>query len=476
MRPTSLMALLVAIAVACVAPALAFALDMPPPVSELSLAQRIAMDPAKRAELEKLTPAEAEALLYDWAYWARPKQLAPAGDWDTWLLLAGRGFGKTRTAAEWVRDEVEAKRARRIALLGATAADVRDTMVEGESGILAISPPWARPTYEPSKRRLTWPNGAVATTFSADKPDRLRGPQHDLAWCDELAAWRYPEAWDQLGLGLRLGDHPRAVITTTPRPIPIVRELLKDPRTVVTTGTTYENEHNLAASFKRKVVAKYEGTRLGRQELNAEVLDDTPGALWTRALLDQHRVRTAPALTRIVVALDPSVADDGGGDECGIVVAGTGWCSCSGTRELHGFVLDDLSDHLSPGEWARRAVDTFKDQKADLIVAEVNQGGALVELAIRTVDERVPYRAVHAARGKRVRAEPVAALYEQGKVHHVGSLPKLDDELTTWSATTGEDSPNRLDALVWAMTDLMLEAEATPAYSAMPRGMFTRRI
>lgn len=462
---TALMAAL-ALALCAIAPADAVTMTVQP--DEFSLAQRIASDPDRLAEFERsLTPEKARLLKFEWTFWARPKQLAPAGDWDTWLVLAGRGWGKTRVAAEHVRDMVEAGKWKRVALAGATAADVRDTMVEGESGLLAVSPPWFRPKYEPSKRRLTWPNGAIATTFSADEPDRFRGPQHDGAWGDELAAWRYPDAWDQLQLGLRLGDRPQAVVTTTPRPIPLLKEILKDERTITTKGSTYENEGNLAAAFKRKVLAKYEGTRLGRQELHAELLDDTPGALWTRALLDQHRVRVAPQLTRVVVALDPSVADDGGGDECGIVVAGTGWCSCRGTRELHGFVVDDLSDHLSPNEWAQRAVDAYKQREADLVVAETNNGGALVELAIRTVDTRVAYRGVHAARGKRVRAEPVAALYEQGRVHHVGSLPKLDDELTTWSATTGEASPNRLDALVWAMTDLMLEQSAEP--SAPPR-------
>jgi phage terminase large subunit-like protein len=258
-----------------------------------------------------LNPAEAQALLYGWPYWARANQLPPDGDWRVWLLLAGRGFGKTRAGAELIRARAMALAARRLALVAPTAGDARDIMVEGESGILAISPPWERPRYEPSKRRLTWPNGAIATLFSADEPERLRGPQHDAAWCDELASWRYPEAWDMLMLGLRLGTDPRVVVTTTPRPTKLIRELIADPTVVVTRGTTHENRANLAPVFLGQIVRKYQGTRLGRQELEAEILEDVPGALWNRGVIEATRASRAPALIRVVVAIESGCELDG---------------------------------------------------------------------------------------------------------------------------------------------------------------------
>lgn len=383
------------------------------------------------------------------------------------MLLAGRGFGKTRTAAEWIRARVESGQAKRIALVGRTAADVRDTMVEGESGLLAISPPWSKPVYEPSKRRVTWPNGAVATTFSADEPNLLRGPQHDTAWADELAAWQYPDAWDQLNLGLRLGE-PRVVVSTTPRPTPIIRGLVKDPASVITRGSTFENQGNLADSFLDEVRKRYEGTRLGRQELYAEVLDDTPGALWKYAQLDALRVQpgTHAELKRIVVAVDPSVTATETSDETGIVAVGLG-------VDAKGYVLRDESCKDSPDGWARRAVELYDRLQANAIVAEVNQGGDLVERIIKsaakTMHERglrpnahVAYKAVRASKGKRARAEPVAALYEQEKVHHVGTHPKLEDQMTTWDASDGSPSPDRVDALVWALTELMVDAKVAP--------------
>lgn len=392
---------------------------------------------------------EAEcALLYAWEFWARPTQLEPRGDWSTWLISAGRGFGKTRTGAEWVRRRARNPRAR-IALVGATASDVRDVMVEGESGILAISPPWERPVYEPSKRRITWPNGALATTYSADEPDRLRGPQHTDAWADETAAWRYAEAWDQLQFGLRLGGNPRAVVTTTPRPTDLIRTLLADPSTVVTRGSTFANRANLAPQFLARILAKYRGTRLGRQELYAELLDDTPGALWNYTQIEELRVKHHAGLKRIVVAIDPSTTSDAESAECGIVAAGLG-------EDDHGYVLEDVSGVLSPDAWARRAVGAYERLEADRIVAEVNNGGDLVETVIRTVDKNVSYSAVHASRGKHTRAEPVAALYEQKKVHHVGGFAKLEDQMCTWDAVSGQKSPDRMDALVWALTELMI--------------------
>ncbi|MFQ5534697.1 MAG: DNA-packaging protein [Sphingomonadales bacterium] len=390
---------------------------------------------------------------------ARPSQLPPAGEWRVWLLLAGRGFGKTRTGAEWVRGLVEQGRATRVALLAPTAADARDVMIEGESGLLAVSPPWFRPKYEPSKRRLTWPNGATATAYSADEPDRLRGPQHDAAWADELAAWRYPQAWDMLMLGLRLGENPRVVATTTPKPVKLVRELLASRTVTVTRGSTFENADNLAPAFLDQIVARYEGTRLGRQELYAEVLEDVPGALWRRAQLDALRVQRRPGLMRIVIAVDPAVSSSPGSDETGIVVAGLG-------DDGIGYVLEDLSLSTSPDGWARVVVAAYHRWKADRIVAEANQGGDLVELTLRTVDATISYRAVRATRGKAARAEPVAALYEQRKCHHVGAFPALEDQMCAFTidfdrAKSGV-SPDRVDALVWALTELMLGITPNP--------------
>lgn len=410
----------------------------------------------ERQELiSQLTPEAAQRLIYDWTFWAREKQLPPEGDWQTWLILAGRGFGKTRTGAEMARLWVE-QGVGRIALVGATAADARDVMVEGESGILACSPSWNMPKYEPSKRRLTWKNGALATTYSADEPDRLRGPQHEKAWCDELAAWRYPETWDMLLFGLRLGNNPQAVVTTTPKPTKLMREIIKDPTTVVTSGSTYENIANLATQFIERILRKYEGTRLGLQELHARLLEDTPGALWKRAQIDDLRVTQAPLLQRIVVAIDPPKSSAEGASEAGIVVAGLG-------SDGHGYVLDDLSiEQATPSAWARQAISGYYKYKADRIVAESNAGGEMVETTVRTEDKTVSFRMVHASRGKTTRAEPVSALYEQGRVHHVGAFGALEDQMCTW--VQGDASPDRMDALVWALTELMLDDE--PSWSS----------
>ncbi|MDE1903842.1 MAG: DNA-packaging protein [Alphaproteobacteria bacterium] len=395
--------------------------------------------------------------LDDWEFWARPNQLPPQGDWRVWLLLAGRGFGKTRSGAEFVRARVEAGLAARVALVGPTASDVRDVMIEGESGLLAISGDDWRPLYEPSKRRLTWPNGAVALAFSADEPERLRGPQHDLAWCDELAAWRYAAAWDNLLLGLRLGGDPRAVVTTTPKPVKLVRDVLASPGTVVTRGSTFDNALNLAPAFLDSVVRRYRGTRLGRQELEAELLDDVPGALWSRDGIEAARVNAAPDLARIVVAVDPAASSGEGADETGIVVAGL-------AHDGQVYVLDDLSGRMSPRAWALKAIAAYKKFAADRIVAEVNNGGDMVEATLRSVASDAPFRAVRASRGKAVRAEPVAALYEQGRVHHVGGFATLEDQLCGFTAdfdrAASGTSPDRLDALVWAVTDLMANRDA----------------
>lgn len=396
----------------------------------------------KRREAEK-----AEALRFDWSLHGRPDQHAPSGAWRTWLILAGRGWGKTRTGAEWVRDQVMRRGARRVALVARTAADVRDVIVEGESGLLAISPPSERPTWEPSRRRLTWPNGAIATTYSADVPDQLRGPQHDRAWADELAAWQYPDAWTQLLLGLRLGDDPRVVVTTTPRPTPIIRELLSASTTHVTRGRTLDNAANLAPQFLDAIVRQYEGTRLGRQELDGEVLDDNPGALWKRSAIDAARVRVAPDLRRIVVGVDPAVSANAQSDETGIVACGVGF-------DGRFYVLDDASGRYSPDQWASRVASLYRSTKADRIVVEVNQGGDLVTSTLRTVDRSLPITTVHAKRGKALRAEPIAALYEQGRVSHVGSLATLEDQMTAWDPSGDAASPDRIDALVYALSAL----------------------
>lgn len=418
----------------------------------LSLADRFRALPKEEQERRwnSLSEEERAANLYDWSFWARPNQLPPPGDWQTWLILAGRGFGKTKAGAQWIIAQSET--CRRMALVGPTAADVRDAMIEGESGILASSPPWNMPRYEPSKRKVTWPNGSFALCFSAEEPRRLRGPQFFAAWCDELAAWKYDQdTFDMLQFGLRLGKKPRQVVTTTPRPTKIIKELRKDKTVVVTTGTSYENRRNLAVSFFDRIVSKYEGTRLGRQELNAEILDDNPNSFWTLTRIDLLRVDYPPPLMRVVVGVDPAVSSNPNSDETGIVVCGLGY-------DGHGYVLDDRSLVGSPEEWGISSVEAYRSWEADRIVAEVNNGGDLVESNIRAIDRSVSYKAVHASRGKAVRAEPVSALYEQGKVHHVGAFPALEDQMTQYDPTvSGQPSPDRMDALVWGLTELMLK-------------------
>jgi phage terminase large subunit-like protein len=392
-------------------------------------------------------------ILHSWDFWSRPKQRTPEGNWRIWLILAGRGFGKTRTGAEFIREQVNQGKAKHIALVGPTAATVRDTMVEGESGLLKIFPKDERPRYEPSKRRITFRNGAVASAFSADEPDRLRGPNHDCAWADELAAWRYPDAWDMLMLGLRIGIHPQACVTTTPKPVRTVRQLLaiNDGTVQITRGSTYENQQNLAKSFMHEILNRYEGTRLGRQELHAEVLDDVEGALWVREDIDKFRVVDHPDLTRVVVAVDPATTSNKSSAETGIVVAGV-------SAEGHGYVLDDRSIRGTPLEWGTAAVSAYHRNNADRIVAESNQGGEMVSHTLRMVEPNVPVKLVHASRGKQTRAEPVAALYEQGKIHHVGYLSDLEDQLCSWVPHEGP-SPDRLDAVVWALTELMVSGK-----------------
>ena len=391
--------------------------------------------------------------LPQWAELAREEQKPPGGDWSTWLYMAGRGAGKTRAGSEWVHQQVR-DGARRIALVGATAADCRDVMVEGESGLLATASPMDMPLYEPSRRRLTWQSGAIATTYSAEEPDRLRGPQHDAAWCDELAAWRYGAAWPMLLLGLRLGGKPRALVTTTPRPTKLVKELIAQPTTVVTRGSTYDNRANLAESYMEQIVKRYEGTRLGRQELMGEIIEDVEGALWTLMMLDELRVDDAPDLERIVVAVDPAVSAHQDSDETGIVAVGIG-------VDGEGYVLADRSCKLSPAGWARIVAGLYHDLEADRVVVEANQGGEMVEYTLATVDQSVPVKRIHASRGKRLRAEPVAALYEQARVHHVGVFSALEDQMMSFTGDSG-GADDRVDALVHGLTEAVLDGAAGP--------------
>jgi phage terminase large subunit-like protein len=431
-----------------------------------------------------LTREELNAMRWDWQFWARPKQLEPTGNWSTWLAMAGRGFGKTRLGAEWVRSQVcgatplAKGRAARVALVAETAADGRDVMVAGPSGILAVHPPEFRPRYVKSERALHWPNGAVALVFSAEDPEQLRGPEHEIAWADEAAKWSYPqETWDMLQFGLRLGDHPRQLMTTTPKPIPLVRSLLdrEGKDVVVTRGSTYDNAANLASQFIAQMRERYEGTRLGRQELRAEVLDDVPGALWTRAMLDRRTLdnpigaqmglaEPLPDMARVVVGVDPSGSsgEDDTADAIGIIVAGLG-------VDGKFYVLEDATCDLGPSGWARIVCNMFGKHNADVVVGERNFGGAMVEYTIRTIQRDINYKDVTASRGKVVRAEPIAALYEQGRCRHFGALADLEDQMCSMNRTgyLGKGSPDRVDALVWALTELMAgQSDYDPAMLA----------
>jgi len=416
----------------------------------------------QQAFMATLEPLEAAHLAYDWRFWARDDQLPPDDpDWLYWMLLAGRGAGKTRAGAEWVRDMVEAywETPIQIALVGPTAADVRDVMVDGPSGLLSVFQPGKAPKYQPTRRRVLWPNGSKAFLYSAEQPDRLRGPQHHFAWCDELAAWQYgQDTWDMLQFGLRLGDHPRAVITTTPRPIKLVRDLVNDPACRISHASTYDNLANLAPVFLDRIVKRYEGTRLGMQELYAKLLTDNPDALWNRGQLEGLRINRPPQdLDRIVVAVDPPTTSGENADECGIVVAG---CRGKDWRTREAFVLADASSQgEKPNKWAWRVINTAKLYGADAIIVETNQGGEMVMETISALDRSIPIKGVHASKGKYTRAEPVAAWYEQGKVHHVGHLAKLEDQMTEFTIDFDPEkagySPDRLDALVYAVTELL---------------------
>ena len=413
------------------------------------------LTPQELAELDKHLEVLDKLKKYDWRSQARPEQLPPDTDWTYFMYLAGRGAGKTRSGAEWVRDiAMKHGRGCRIALVAPTAADVRDVMIEGESGLLAVHPDGDRPTYYPSKRKVAWPNGAVAFCYSAEKPERFRGPQHHFCWADELAAWKYLKtSWDLLELGLRLGEQPQMFITTTPRPLPIIKELAKtvDGSVVLRQGTTYDNRENLPKRFFDRIVKRYEGTRLGRQEIEGHILDDNPGALWSLDAIDALRVDRPPTLTRIVVAIDPAVSANEGSNETGVVVVGKDAID-------HGYLLEDLSGVYAANDWAKVAIAAYHRWQADRIIGEVNNGGDLIEAVLRSNDANIPYSSVRASRGKVTRAEPVAALTEQGRSHHVGAFPQLEDQLTLFmpDGWLGEGSPDRGDAYVWGMTELLL--------------------
>ncbi|PNU04658.1 DNA-packaging protein [Novosphingobium guangzhouense] len=425
---------------------------------------------ATAAEIEShlaiLDPEERREWAWHWRLWARPEQLPPAGDWRVWLVMAGRGFGKTRCGAEWTAAVAEAEPTARIALVAANLSEARAVMVEGESGLLSIGAPWRRPVFEPSLRRLTWPNGAQATLYSAAEAESLRGPQHSHAWCDEVAKWdnasgRAVMAWDNLMMGLRLGTDPRVVATTTPRAMPLVMRLIADGHAagvVVTQGSTYDNAANLPPRFLETMRETYGGSLLGRQELDGDLIVDIEGALWTRTLLESCREDAAPEPTRVVVAVDPPASADG--DACGIVVAAL---AADGTAH----VLADASvEKAGPERWARAVAATAEAWNADRVVAEANQGGAMVGSVLRAAQVSLPLRLVHASRGKAARAEPVAALYEAGRVRHAGTFAALEDQLCGLLAGGGYQgpgrSPDRADALVWALSELMLAKGSEP--------------
>ncbi len=418
--------------------------------------------------LDSLTEGELLALPFLFEFWAMPHQLPPEGDWKTWVILGGRGAGKTRAGAEWVRRMVEGAkpqdrgRARRVALVGETIDQVREVMIFGESGLIACAPPDRRPVWEAGRRRLVWPNGAVAQAFSAHDPESLRGPQFDAAWVDELAKWRNgQETWDMLQFALRLGENPRQVVTTTPRNVGVLKRLLQVESTVQTSAPTQANRANLAESFLAEVEARYAGTRLGRQELEGVLMEDAEGALWTRAQLDGLRCEDLPEMDRIVVAVDPPVTGHAGSDACGIVVVGA--VTKGPVQDWRAYVLDDATVRAAtPDAWARVALAAMESWGADRLVAEVNQGGDLVQSMINQVDPLVPFKAVRASRGKVARAEPVAALYEQGRVSHRAGLGDLEDQMCLMTAQgfVGSGSPDRVDALVWALHELIVEPSA----------------
>lgn len=407
--------------------------------------------------LSSLSKEALASLKYDWDFWSRPNQRAPEGDWNTWLVMAGRGFGKTRMGAEWIRSLAHKYPGCRIALVAETAADARDVMIKGDSGLLSVDPTLSEDDWSPTNRCLSWPNGSKAYTYNGTTPDQLRGPQHHFAWVDELAKFEYmQDAWDQVQFGLRLGRHPQCLVTTTPRPLPLIKKLRADPDTVVTMGATLDNSANLAKNTIKQLYDRYGNTRLGRQELEGEILDDIPGALWKREDIDDARIKEAPSdLDRVIVAVDPAASSQEGSDENGIVVVGLARDKDGYAR---GYVLEDASLRGSPEEWARQAVRMYRKWSADKIVAEKNNGGDMVMSVLKAADRSVPVKLVHASRGKVVRAEPISALYEQGRVHHVGRHDLLEDQMCLFSVdnvrNSSTGSPDRVDALVWGLTEI----------------------
>jgi len=416
--------------------------------------------------LDQLGPKKTEELQHTWEFWARPEQLEPNGDWNIWIALAGRGWGKTRAGVEWVRHQVKSGK-KRIAAVAPTNSDIRRVMVEGESGFLNVC--WkgdktyrggklGYPNWSPTNRTLTWENGAKVEFYSAEDPERLRGPQFHAAWADEVAAWRnQQDVWDMLQFTLRLGRKPRVMVTTTPKPTKLMRALIASPQSHITRGSTFDNIDNLAKPFLETIKKEYEGTRLGNQELYAEMLEEADGALWTTEVLDKCTIeqKDIPELNRIVVSIDPAVTSKTESDMTGLIVAGI---DVNGI----GYVLEDATDRYSPAEWAAKAISLYKAHSADRIVAERNQGGDMVRRTLEAEDEAVPIRLVHASRGKMARAEPISALYERGKVKHAKGLDELETQMRTWEPLGSMGSPDRLDACVWALTDLMLNGVTNP--------------
>jgi len=394
---------------------------------------------------------EAE-LSIKWLQTAREKQIAPLGNWNIWLILAGRGWGKTRTGAQDIVSYACRNENVRCAVVAPTFGDLRRVCFEGSSGIVSLlseelyANGKKKSGYNRSAVEIQLFNGSLITGYAASEPDRMRGPQYHRAWCDELAAWRYSDAWDQLQFGMRLGKNPQTIITTTPRPTPLIRLLHDRKDCIVTTGSTFENEANLAQSALELFKERYEGTRLGRQELYAEILDEVEGALWTYSMIEESRVREMPEMKRVVVGVDPAVTNNDESDETGIVVCGLG-------LDDRYYIIDDVSGKMSADAWAKTAINAYYEHKASRIIAEVNNGGDLVERLIRTIDKNIPYMKVHASRGKIIRAEPISALYEQKRVSHVGTFTKLEDQMCSFTGQAGA-SPDRLDAMVWAMTEL----------------------
>lgn len=424
-----------------------------------SLAQIVAELPNEERDrvLKDFNPSE---LIHDWSFWGRPEQFAPPGTWNVWLILSGRGWGKTRTGAEWIKQKAENNPGIRIGLVGRTAADVRDVMINGDSGIMSLYAPGTGPDYKPSNRKITWPNGSTAMTYSGDVPDQLRGPQFEAVWADETAAWNHvpgadgASAVDNLRIATRLGSNPQILMTTTPKRVPFLRELVdtKDGSVVVTSGSTADNAGNLHSSYIERVYGLYAGTSLGAQELEGALMDAVEGALWKEEMIADHRLTTELRPPLIVVGVDPSVAENPR-DECGIVVVG-----CTRERKLYNrqaYVLEDASVHGSPAVWSKAVIAAAQRWNAP-VVAEVNQGGALVSMTLNALDATIPVYNVHSRVGKSLRAEPIAGAYEQGRVHHVNHFPLLEDQMVSWVPEETKKSPDRIDALVHGLTALLV--------------------